>query len=188
MDGSAPASLPLDRDVYRDAFWAGILEGSGGPVNFDPARDVIDAEIESADLRILSRYRVVIWNTRYAIPSETIRELAAVAIGPREYHRYNWLAAYQRSGGNLLLTGSRVVDAFNAPMIMALPVVFESTEGDANGFTFGAGMDYRVGFGQHLLPDGSLPAAAPAPVRLSRPRPLGVRPDVAELGLRALRE
>ncbi len=154
--GPPPTSLPFDNDIYRDAFWAGILEGSGGPVGFDPARDVIDAEIGSASLRILSHYRVVIWNTRYAIPSETLQDLAHISLGRGELHRYNWLAAYQRSGGSLLLTGSRVVDAFNAPMDMALPVVFESTEGDANGFTYGASMYYRVGFGLLQLPDGSI--------------------------------
>ncbi len=154
--GPPPASLPFDNDTYRDAFWAEVLEGSGGPLNFDPARDVFDTEAESADLRTLSQYRVVIWNTRYAMASTILQELAPAALGPREYHRYNWLAAYQRGGGNVLLTGSRVVDAFNAPMNMALPVIFESTEGDANGFTYGASMYYRVGFGVFQLPDGSI--------------------------------
>jgi hypothetical protein len=93
---------------------------------------------------------------RYTYQSEISRTLVPYLDGYQEHHRYNWLAAYQRSGGNLLLAGSRAVDAFNAVgPTMALPVVFESTEGDVAGFEHDD-VPYRVGFGRRLLPDGSI--------------------------------
>ncbi len=45
--GAPPQRLPLDNDIYRDDFYLGALTGSGGVVNFDEGRDIVDTEVDS---------------------------------------------------------------------------------------------------------------------------------------------
>jgi RimJ/RimL family protein N-acetyltransferase len=153
--GPPPASVAYDRDTYRDAFWQEALTGGGGVVNFDPVRDVVDAEVDPIDLRKLMSYRAVVWTTRLSLQSTVARELRPAWDPWRELMRHNWLADYQRSGGNVLLAGSHATHAFHMDATYALPVVYESTEGDPNGFIQDSQLSYRVGFGRRTLPDDS---------------------------------
>jgi hypothetical protein len=143
--------VPLDRDIYRDAFWSSALTEAGGPVGFDPVRDIVDTEADdvAVALRTLCNYRAVIWASRASTQSAISREFRP---GPSDESRYNWLADYQRVGGNLLLASSRATDAFHmVETIYALPIVYQSMEGDTFGY-LGDPMR-RVGFGFFLLPD-----------------------------------
>jgi subtilisin-like proprotein convertase family protein len=158
--GPAPARLPLDNDIYRDEFYLGALTGSGGVVNFDVGRDIVDIEADAFNYRSIVRYRAVLWNGRLTTQSFVYRNLAMYTnpTGIPEFYvdRYNWLAAYQKRIGNLLFCSTRAMNSFlpePPAQGWALPVVFQSHEGATRGGLEGG--EYAVGFGSRTLPDGS---------------------------------
>ncbi len=159
--GAPPQNLPLDRDIYRDEFYLGALTGSGGVVNFDEGRDIVDTEVDDLNYRGIVRYRAVLWNARVTTQSFIYRELAMYTdAGSPDYYvdRYNWLAAYQQKIGNLLFCSTRAMNNFmpepDNPAVWMLPVVFQSHEGTPRGGLLDGA--YAVGFGRRILPDGTI--------------------------------
>jgi hypothetical protein len=67
---------------------------------------------------------------------------------------YNWLGSYQAFAGNLFYCATRGMDNYLQQITggYALPIVFESHEGDVNGLEGSV----RVGFGTRTLPDGTV--------------------------------
>ncbi|MEZ4388968.1 MAG: hypothetical protein R3D98_15590 [Candidatus Krumholzibacteriia bacterium] len=141
---------PRDRDPYRDEFWLSVADGVTG---FEPARDIIDTEADPLELRDLVNYRTVAWSGRYTSPpnskiSAEFRPLEE-SIGQWIALRYNWLAAYQEQGGNLLYSSDRAAMNFVPESPYVLPTVFESAEGNpysGYGYVPHAG-SVRLGFG-----------------------------------------
>ncbi|MBD3220512.1 hypothetical protein GF314_04650 [bacterium] len=144
--------IPRDRDEYRDAFWNEVLGGVGGVAGFDAQADVLDSEAEDVTLRDVVHYRTVVWSGRWASQGTTV----ANRFRPTGHQhapttlKYVWLGAYQESGGNVLLTGSRAALNFLPESPYVLPVVFESDEGSPfNGYGYiDQGIVARLGFGQ----------------------------------------
>jgi subtilisin-like proprotein convertase family protein len=158
--GPPPQRLSLDNDIYRDLFYRGVLTGAGGVANFDEGRDIVDTEVDDLDYRGIVRYRSVLWNGRLTAQEYVVRQLA-MTVNPAspDYYvdRYNWLAAYQQSIGNLLFCSTRAMNSFlpEPPVVggWALPIVFQSYEGTPRG-GLQEGL-YAVGFGRRTLPDGT---------------------------------
>lgn len=142
---------PLDRDMYRDAFWAEVLDGAGGVAGFDPDRDVIDTEVQQIEIRDIVNYRAVVWNSRWvSMPNSAIAGTFRpfFNFGSGDIPTYNWLGSYQEQVGNVLLCGNRMANNFLGEAPYVLPVVFESDEGSYRaGMTWINGVDVRVGFG-----------------------------------------
>ncbi len=113
---------------------------------------MIDTEVDIPDYRTVARYRSVILISRWvARPNNFIsRAFRATSYASDPY---NWLASYQAFAGNVFYCAQRAMDNFLQQINggYALPIVFESAEGDVNGLEG----DYRVGFGTRTLPDGT---------------------------------
>ncbi len=140
---------PRDRDPYRDSFWLSVVGGVSG---FDEGRDVIDIEDQQLELRDLVNYRTVAWSGRFTSAPNSQISGSFRPLGNQSYPlvlKYNWLAAYQENGGNLLYSSERAAMNFLPESPYVLPAVFESTEGNPY-----SGYDYlppaglvRLGFG-----------------------------------------
>lgn len=131
---------PLDNDQFRDAFWEGVLTGSGGVHGFNSVSDVADTEVHLLSYRNLVNYRVVVWTTRYAQNTFIWDNFKPLPTGEE---RYVWLGAYQQVAGNLLLTGSRALNEFIEEKQWMIPWVFDT---DEEILEMG-GTLYYVGFG-----------------------------------------
>ena len=142
----------LDNDQYRDAFWVNALTGAGGIQGFLPGRDMIDTEVDIPDYRMVAQYRSVILISRWVARPNNFVSRAFRATSYTS-DPYNWLASYQTFAGNVFYCAQRAMDNFLQQINggYALPIVFESAEGDVNGLEG----DYRVGFGTRALPDGT---------------------------------
>ncbi len=148
--------IPRDRDEHRDSFWLDVLSTTGGVAGFELARDVIDAEIQSVEIRDVVNYRAVVWSSRWvSYPNSAIaRTFRPIDSqwGPIQ-QRYVWLGSYQESVGNLLLAGSRAANDFVPESPYMLPVIYGSAEGNTYGWTFENNEQIRVGFGADQLGD-----------------------------------
>jgi hypothetical protein len=139
---------PLDNDYYRDAFWMSVLTSPDGVLGFDPQRDIVDTEEQALSYRDLVAYRNVIWTTRFHASSFVSDEFKPLQ---REPGPYNWLAAYDRNVGGLLLAGERALNGFLEDANWMIPWFFAAE----SEFEIFGGDVYRVGFGELALPDGS---------------------------------
>ncbi len=110
--GAPPQNLTLDRDIYRDQFWLGVLLGEQGVAGFHFENDIVDTEVEDLGYRDLVEYRNVIWSSRASTVSFVSREFRPYGWPDAVHVLYNWLETYQRSVGNLLLVGSGSADNF----------------------------------------------------------------------------
>lgn len=149
--GAPPASLPLDRDEYRDSFWNTALAGAGGVAGFDPDHHVVDSEVEQVGVRDLVSARVVLWTGRFAAfpysAASQLRPQHTQSFG--DELKYNWLGAYQENGGNLLYAGSRAATTFLGEAPYVLPIILDSPLGQTfSGYGYiGSGVEARVGLG-----------------------------------------
>jgi len=163
-DPSLGTSIPLDQDPYRDLFWFGTLSGPGGVSAYDSLTHTVDTETEQVEYRDVVNYQALVWATKW-VNSQTSNAIAGQfrPVDPQqsptgsEADQYIWLSPYQESVGNVLLAGNRIMNAFLAESRYELPIVFESREGDENGFVSigGNNVQVRRGFGERELPDGS---------------------------------
>jgi hypothetical protein len=148
----------LDNDRYRDAFWLAALSGAGGIDGFQPGRDILDTEVDIPDFRTAARYRSIVLVSRWvARPNNYIsRAFRATTYASDPY---NWLTSYQALVGNVLYCAPRAMDNFLQQIAggYALPIVFQSEEGDVNGLE----SNYRVGFGRRTLPDDTVIQVGP---------------------------
>jgi RimJ/RimL family protein N-acetyltransferase len=152
------SGLPLDNDQYRDAFWLNALGGPGGVQGFLASRDVLDTEVETPDFRAAAQYRAVVVISRWvARPNNYVSRAFRATTYTSD--PYNWLASYQAFAGNVFYCAQRAMDNFLQQITggYALPIVFQSTEGDANGLEG----TYRVGFGTRTLPDDTVIQVGP---------------------------
>ncbi len=118
------AQIPLDNDVYRDAFWQNVLTGGGGVVGFDSG-DVIDTEDEQVTQRDLVNYRAVLWTTLLDARSFVFQHLQPPADGRL---RQDWLHAYQQVVGNLFLVGSGTTRQFVPDLEFLMPLLLGTSQ------------------------------------------------------------
>ncbi len=145
------SGVARDRDAFRDAFWEVTLLESGGVVNFDPGRDVIDAEVEQFEYREAVQYRSLIWTSKYvSAPHSYISAKFRPHIS--EGDQFIWLASYQDQVGNLLYCSPRGQENFIDAGRWMVPIIFDTRE---EVLTLGDQV-YKVGFGERELPDGSI--------------------------------
>jgi hypothetical protein len=146
---AADGITPLDRDVFRDAFWQRTLAGSGGVEGFNTGRDIVDTEVEDLRYRDLIQYRSVLWTTRYSAQSFIFNNFKAYPNGEQPFI---WLSSYQENVGNLLMAGERAMNGFIEEAPWMIPWIFDTDEEFAE---FGSQL-FRVGFGNRELPDGTI--------------------------------
>jgi hypothetical protein len=154
-----PDGAPLDRDAYRDDFWRGVLGGPGGIAGWDSVAHTLDSEDREVVYRDAVRYRSLMWVGRWASGGQTaigrfFRPNASEQTG--DLDKYVWLVPYQESVGNLFYVGETAMINFVANASWELPLVFESREGNDNGYETVRTTTVRRGFGTRELPDGSL--------------------------------
>jgi hypothetical protein len=142
-EGGSPA---YDNQDYRDAYWQ-FLAGAGGVANFDWQSDRFD-HTEMISLQDIVRYRAVLIYARAHSSQLLFNQFRPVD----HVDKYVWLVPYQERGGNVFLVGARSMESFleNEPNYM-VPILYESTE---EWYSL-MGVDYIVGFGTTILPDGS---------------------------------
>jgi hypothetical protein len=146
---AADGVVPLDNDLYRDSFWLGTLEGSGGVLGFNAGQDILDTETRSLGYRDVVNYRTLLWTSRYATSNfiwTTFKPL------PDGSSRFIWLASYQETVGNVFLVGSRLLNEFLEEKRWMIPWIFTATEETYDSVDFGT---FDIGFGQEDLPDGT---------------------------------
>ncbi|MFH1842443.1 MAG: hypothetical protein ABIF77_04495 [bacterium] len=120
---SLDSLMPLDNDIYRDAFWEELLTGPGGVSMFNSSVDVVDLEEETLFLHDLIRYRAIIWTTRWS-QNNGVWDM----FKPQSHYGYPyvWLQAYQQNYGNLMLVGSRAARSFLPERHWLSPIHFDS--------------------------------------------------------------
>jgi hypothetical protein len=97
-------SMPVwGTDEQRDAFYDSLASGYGHPVvQWDCEEHVLEGMPQPADAQTLAGASTVIWYCDQVDP-------AIELIYDPYYNRYDWLAGYVRSGGNLILLGFTVL-------------------------------------------------------------------------------
>jgi len=145
--------VPLNNEIYRNAFWQFLADGSGGVAGFDWNQDRVD-HTEQVDFADLVAYKSVLC---YAQANEA--QLMFNQLRPlHDQDKYLWLVPYVERGGNLMLVGGSSMDSFleMKPNYMT-PIIFDTDE-----FTYViGGQTFIVGFGSTELPDGSVVARGP---------------------------
>lgn len=160
------SGTPLDRDVYRDAFWQEVLADAGGVADFDPAGDVLDTEdSQQFGYREVVNYRNIIWTTKKSAKSYVYNTFDPAK---EEREKYVWLTNYQLQVGNVFLCGQQALQSFigDRGMVSALlsngnvaraapwmaPVIFDTEE----EFLLFQNNNYALGFGWRRTPEGTL--------------------------------
>ncbi len=140
-------AVAYDREPYRDAYWQ-FLDGTGGVSGFDWTSDHV-SQYDQISYSDLVAYRTVLITAR-AHPDQLLMNQFRPVNGQ---DRYVWLTPYQLRGGNVFLVGERSMESFlEAQPNYMVPIMFTSPE---EVMDFG-GNTYVVGFGQTMLPDGSM--------------------------------
>jgi len=142
----------LDKDPLRDFFWNTTLGGTGGVQGWAQEADIIDTEEQDFTFRDLSKYRMVLWSSRYAQQNfiwDNFRPFSNT-------RPYNWLYCYQQLVGDVFMVGERVMSEFiNASINWILPWVFNSDESTINLLDMPY-VQYYLGFGSYTQLDGSV--------------------------------
>jgi hypothetical protein len=157
---------PLDKSIYRDAFWMEVLADAGGVVGFDSASDILDSESSrNFAYREVVNYRNLIWTHKKGSYSyvnmnfDPAKELQ---------DKYVWLTNYQIQVGNVFLCGQQALHSFigDRGMVSALlstgdpatpaswmsPIIFD-TEEETREFS---NSYYALGFGWRRTANGDL--------------------------------
>ena len=147
------SGIPLNNEVYRNAWWHFLAEGAGGVAGLNWDRDWRNhtAQVRYADL---VNYKAVLCYAQTSDQQTMFSEFRPF----NDQDRFVWLAPYQQQGGNFFLVGGGSMESFlEALPNYAVPMIFESQEEtyELNGQTFIAG------FGDRMMPDGSLVARGP---------------------------
>ncbi|MFO7654104.1 MAG: hypothetical protein R6X25_09815 [Candidatus Krumholzibacteriia bacterium] len=146
--------IKYDNDEHRDAFWEDLLTGPGGVDAFIPSRDILDSEDLILEYRTAVRYRVLLWTAKYTTNTNNTINNAFRPAGtlPGVVDKFIWLGSYLDKVGNVLLTGSRVMNQFLSSSNFMVPIVFQSYE---ERYTLNNEM-YWVGWPEVELPDGTM--------------------------------
>jgi hypothetical protein len=139
---------PRNSEVYRNAYWHFLAEGSGGVDQFSWEQDFKDHTIEVRYADIV-KYKAVLCYAKF----NDENQLMFKNFRPRNgIDQFVWLAPYQEKGGNFFMVGGSSMESFiqGAPNYM-VPIIFDSRQPIfvANGAT------YITGFGTKELPDGT---------------------------------
>jgi hypothetical protein len=140
---------PYDNDWYRDAFWDYVLSGAGGVDQWYGEQQTIDTQEKDLTLRDIVGYRVLLCTSRWSLMSQ-LRELF---MPTSSNIPYNWLAAYQRSVGNVFMIGSRVLTLHVEDRRWMIPWVFTATDTYYGSGWWGS---WQLGFGTVTLLDGTV--------------------------------
>jgi len=139
---------PRNSEVYRNAYWHFLAEGSGGVSGFNWERDWKN-HVDNVQYSDLVRYRAVLcyaaFNDQNQLMFQQFRPVNGV-------DQYVWLTPYQERGGNFFLVGGSSMESFmeGSPNYM-VPMIFDSPE----TLYLLEGNTYIVGFGNKDLPDGT---------------------------------
>ncbi|MBK7671388.1 MAG: hypothetical protein IPJ24_08340 [bacterium] len=148
---------PMNDQLYRNAFWHFLAEGSGGVADINWARDWKDHTITVRYEDIVG-YKAVLCYARNGnnVTQTLLGQFKPVA--GRE--QYVWLTPYQQQGGNFMLVGATSMESFlqyNSSTYMT-PLIFNNREDPT--FTI-FGQSYVSGFGTLTLPDGTIVQRGP---------------------------
>ncbi len=107
-----------DNDIYRDDFWAGVLDNVTG---FNFSRDVIDNEVALGEwgYRDAVPYRNLVWTSRKNNLTYIPQHFQGRYIeqgedeDPLPVEAYVWLETYQQKVGNVFLCGSGIISNFH---------------------------------------------------------------------------
>ena len=134
-------------EIYRNAYWHFLAEGSGGVAGMTWDRDWKDhnVEVKFADL---VKYKSVLCYAQFSDQQQMFQKFR-----PRNnVDKFVWLAPYQERGGNFFFVGGSSMESFleGFPNYM-VPMIFDSRQPIfvVNGNT------YITGFGTAELPDGT---------------------------------
>jgi len=138
---------PRNSEIYRDAYWHFLAEGTGGvsEMNWDRDWKNHNDEVFFADL---VQYKAVLC---YAQSSD--QQLMFRKFRPRAgIDQFVWLTPYQQRGGNFFLVGGSSMESFieSAPNYM-VPMIFDSRQ----PIFVVDGNTYITGFGTAEQPDGT---------------------------------
>jgi hypothetical protein len=142
--------LPRDQQDYRTEYWR-FLEGNDGVIDFswdaDSINDSDSSELEYSDIVPYKALVLLAKVSRFQNVLEPMRPF-------HDMDRFNFLAPYQRQGGNLFLVGESSMDSFiEVKQDYYVPTIFNTTEAPRNG--------YETSFGEKELPDGTIVARGP---------------------------
>lgn len=144
---------PLNDQLYRNAYWHFLAEGSGGVADFNWTRDRRDHSVD-VNYEDLVGYKAVLCYARVD-PSQTMfgdfRPAGRV-------DKYVWLTPYQQQGGNFFLVGASSLESFlQMRSDYMTPMVFDTREESYTIF----GTAYITGFGTTTMPDGTIVQRGP---------------------------
>ncbi len=135
-------------EVYRNAYWHFLAEGSGGVSDFNWDRDWKN-HVDNVQYSDLVNYKTVLcyaqFNDQNQLMFEQFRPVHGV-------DQYVWLTPYQERGGNFFLVGHNSMESFMEGLTnYMVPMIFDATETTL----LLDGQPYVVGFGNKELPDGT---------------------------------
>ena len=143
------SGVPRNQEMFRNAYWHFLAEGSGGVANMDWERDYMDHRdvVKYSDV---VNYKALLCYAKFS----DVGQLMFAQFRPRAgLDQFVWLTPYQEKGGNFFLVGSSSMESFvegrnnyMVPMIFSSGVDFYESEW---------GPTYVVGFGEITLPDDS---------------------------------
>ena len=139
---------PRNSELYRNAYWHFLAEGSGGVGGFTWDRDWKD-HTENVDYADLVKYKAVLCYAQF----NDENQLMFQKFRPRNgIDQFVWLAPYQVRGGNFFLVGGGSMESFieGFPNYM-VPMVFRSRQ----PIFVVDGTAYITGFGTAEQPDGT---------------------------------
>ena len=140
--------FPRNSELYRNAYWHFLAEGSGGVARMDWGQDFKDHRdlVTYADV---VGYRAVLC---FALFNDLNQFMFAQFRPKLGVDQFVWLNPYQEKGGNFFLVGGSSMESFiEYSSRYMVPMLFDSKQ---TYFLLG-GDQYVVGFGYDELPDGT---------------------------------
>ena len=140
---AASGGVMLYQDVYRDAFWARVIEDDGGVKDFIPGLHIVDTQKPNTlSYRQAVEFDVLLWTTNRS--DNFIHQ----NFDPGAGTVFVWLETYMKNVGNLFMVGSASMRNFHdlSPLgqLWMFPIIYDSTEG---AVTCSDGANYALSFG-----------------------------------------
>lgn len=139
---------PRNSEVFRNAYWHFLAEGSGGVSGISWDRDWKD-HTDGVAFADVVKYKSVLCYAQY----HDILQLMFRQFRPEGgQDKFVWLAPYQEKGGNFFLAGGGSMESFlEGVSNYMVPIIFDSRQ-----TTYPLdGVSYVIGFGNIELPDGT---------------------------------
>ena len=139
---------PRNSEIYRNAYWHFLAEGSGGVSGFNWERDWKD-HVDEVRYSDLVKYKAVLCYAQFNDQNQRMFEQFRPVNG---VDQFVWLTPYQERGGNFFLVGGSSMESFMEGMTnYMVPMIFDATETTL----LLDGQPYVIGFGNKELPDGT---------------------------------